>query len=170
MWQRFTEDAKRIIWRAQEEAKTLGSRKVGAQHLLFAMLRDEDNAALRVLARSGVQPSRVLARMEEESLGTGSRWDGETKMSASCKRAIDGAYDEARLMSSREIGPEHILMGLFRVRQRIIDKIVLRERHFTLAGRVLKELGLNLETARITAREIQSGSIPESNYPRPNRA
>jgi ATP-dependent Clp protease ATP-binding subunit ClpC len=169
MWQRFTEDARKIIWGAQEEAQNLGQRSVRAEHLLLALLRDEGGTAALALTRCGIRRDQAQGLLRARVVPEGVRWDGEMTLSRDGKEAIDGAYSEARRLGNTDIGPEHILLGLLHDPKRMFDRVVRHKRPGSIAMDVLNQLGLQLEAVRRVVLEIQTGSMPESNYPRPNR-
>lgn len=54
MFERFTEQARNVVVRAQEEARSLGHGGVGTEHLLLAVLREPGEAGAATLARLGV--------------------------------------------------------------------------------------------------------------------
>jgi ATP-dependent Clp protease ATP-binding subunit ClpC len=49
MFERFSEDARRVVVRAQEEARLLDHNYIGTEHLLLSLLRDPDGPGGRVL-------------------------------------------------------------------------------------------------------------------------
>ena len=53
MFERFTEDARQVVVRAQEEARRLRSHHIGTEHLLLGLL-DQDSPTAAVLARHGL--------------------------------------------------------------------------------------------------------------------
>ncbi len=55
----LTEDTKRVIQRAVEEARRRGDPKVDTEHLLIALTREGDALALSVLRRLGVNTDRL---------------------------------------------------------------------------------------------------------------
>ncbi|MFI1953655.1 Clp protease N-terminal domain-containing protein [Streptomyces xinghaiensis] len=69
---RFTGAAARALTAAMGRAQREGAAKFGADHLLRALL-EEDNRAVELLAACGVAPQAVRARLDG---GTGSRDDG----------------------------------------------------------------------------------------------
>lgn len=152
MWQRFTERAKRVVFFAQEEAGRLGENYVSTEHLLLALVREQDCQAARVLARMGVRPAEV--RSEIERLVTkGEQTPGaDMQLAPRAKRVIDLAYEEARRLGANYIGTEHILLGIVREGE-------------GLAGRVLSKLGVDLEQARRIVEELQASP---SDAPQPS--
>lgn len=59
----LTERAWLIVQRAHEEARALGDRHTGSDHLLLAMLRDGDGAGAYVLDDLGITYDTVFERM-----------------------------------------------------------------------------------------------------------
>lgn len=143
MWQRFTERARRVVFFAQEEAGRFGQNVVSGEHMLLGMLREEDSAAAVVLQRMGVGLADLRADVERR-LTSGQAPVGQAmQLSASAKRNIDLAYDEARRADNNYIGSEHLLLGLVRLED-------------SLAGTVLQEHGIDLDRARSTVSAYQA--------------
>ena len=59
MFERFTESARQVVVRAQEEARRLPSAHIGTEHLLLALLAQEDSTSAAVLARHGLTHDSV---------------------------------------------------------------------------------------------------------------
>ena len=114
MWQKFTERARQVIFLAQEEAASLGSNAVDDEHLLLGLLRQEDSIAWALLGRTSVDV-RKLRRSVKENIKRGPGLTKEDmQLTAQAKRVVDLSYDEARLLESKAIGTEHLLLGLLR--------------------------------------------------------
>ena len=62
MFERFTEDARTIIVIAQEQARELGHRWIGCEHLLLAIASTEDPVG-EPLRDAGITPDRVRAEI-----------------------------------------------------------------------------------------------------------
>ncbi len=152
MWQRFTGKAREVIFAAQVEAIRLNHLTVNTEHLLFALISDEENVACRILKRMDIAPQTVRAALEPQmSKGTADPANKKLDMQLSpqSKSLIDHAYDEARQLSNNYIGTEHLLLGLIR------DKV-------GLAGRVLKQQGVELERTRREVLALQDNDSGQS--------
>ena len=124
MWQRFTENARKAVFYAQEEAGRLGQNAVGPEHLLLSLLhgygeadgasRQEPNMAVVLLEQLGID----LAALYTETKAACPQGDGRLKqdmmLTPAAKRVIDLAYDEAKQLKHSYIGTEHLLLGLIR--------------------------------------------------------
>ncbi|MFI7574718.1 Clp protease N-terminal domain-containing protein [Micromonospora sp. NPDC049497] len=73
MFERFTDRARAVVRRARDEARSEGQRPVGTEHLLLAVLADDDSLAVRVLQEAGVTADdlRDRIRRHTERGGTG---------------------------------------------------------------------------------------------------
>lgn len=132
MLQRFTESARRVVTHAQEAALQVGDSSVGMEHVLLGLLREPECGAVRLLVLLGVGPDQlrsVLQQHQEQSR------DRAVRDTSSGQRLVELAYQESRRLGSPLIDTEHLLLAL------------IRERH-GIAGRVLAELGLELEAVR----------------------
>ena len=59
----FTPRAKRVLEMAIEEARDLGHSYIGTEHILLALLEEEDGVATRVLENLGVDLSKVRSEI-----------------------------------------------------------------------------------------------------------
>jgi ornithine carbamoyltransferase len=143
MWMRFSEEARRAVFYANEEAQRLGETYVSTEHLLLGLLRQTDSVGARVLERLGLSLNQVRAEVERRVPRGEGRVGAETQLTPRAKRVIDLAFDEARLLHSDCIGSEHLLLGLIR-------------EEGGLASRVLAQLGVTLERARETVKTLQA--------------
>lgn len=142
MWQRFTERARRAVFYAQEEAAHLGESYVSTEHLLLGLIREPNSVAARVIERLGVDLGQLRYEVERQLQRGERKHVQETQLTPRAKRVIDLAYDEARLLGDNYIGTEHLLLGLIREGE-------------GLAGRVLKQMGVDLDRTRAEVRKLK---------------
>lgn len=114
MWQRFTERTRRIIFFAQEEAARRDSSVVRPEHLLHAMIREEDCVAARILTDLGVRLSALRDDLKDIPSEKRGKRD-EMQLNEAAKQLIDLAYEEARRLNGKYIGTEHFLLGACRL-------------------------------------------------------
>jgi len=146
MWQRFTEHARQVVFYAQEEAGKLGSNLVEPEHLLLGIMRVPDSAGAVVLARLGVNPSRVQAEVGAQVTLGERHTDRDMQLSASAKRVTDIAFNEATEMNNAYLGVEHLLLGL----------ILQKE---SVAGHVLAGSGITEEAVKKQLQEMQDKGV-----------
>jgi len=133
MFERYTEQARRVIFFARYEASQFGSELMEPEHFLLALFREAPSLMSRVLP--GVTGEMVRTQIEHE---TAPRPKVSTSidmpLSHALKRVLAFGAEEAERMNHKHIGTEHHLLGL------------LREP--SVASRILESLGVTLEGAR----------------------
>ena len=65
MYNRFTNNAKRVLQYAQQTAQRLGHDYVGTEHILLGLVLNKDGVAGQVLAQLGLTPENVLRAIEK---------------------------------------------------------------------------------------------------------
>jgi hypothetical protein len=154
-FEKFTEDARRVLRYAQEEAQRFNHYYIGTEHLLLGLVREGDSGAAKVLATMGVELNKVRIAVEF-IIGRGDRMlMGEIGLTPRANKVIELAIDEARRLNNDSIGTEHLLVGL------------VREGEGIAAG-ILESVGVSLETMRAQVPHVVSQvSLDESLVERP---
>ncbi len=149
MWQRFTEEARRVVFFAQEEAGRLRENQVATEHLLLGLTREGDGAAAKTLASLNVSLQRIRTEVERVVTRGEGRLGQDMQLTARAKRVIDLAYEEARGLNNDYIGSEHLLLGMIREEE-------------GLAGRILRNLEVEYAKARGTVILMQKAQISDA--------
>lgn len=125
MSDRFTENAKKIISVAQQEAKRLGHAYIGSEHILLGILMVEDSLAMRILAKLGLDSRRIKARLAEVlKPGDNMMLLGDIEFTTKSKKVLEYAFEEAQKLGQAFIGTEHILLGIMKEEEGIASKIL----------------------------------------------
>ena len=112
----YSKQAKRAIAGASKLSKSLEHSYVGTEHLLIAIIEQENSLAAKVLNSNGVDKDGLL-KLVEELISPGGdiavqERDGYTpKM----EQLLEHAADEADKCSSKTIGTEHLLLAMIRM-------------------------------------------------------
>jgi ATP-dependent Clp protease ATP-binding subunit ClpC len=111
---RFTKRARRVLTKAQEEARRLNHRYIGTEHILLGLVAEEGGVAMRVLNNLEISPGQVRTAVER-MVGRGTRASlTPPTLTPRTKRVIEISVDEARKLGQHYIGTEHLLLGLIR--------------------------------------------------------
>lgn len=114
MFERFNEPARRVLFFARYEASQLGSTSIDAEHLLLGLMRDTKGALARLLTPehlSGIrQEIERRPRLREKIPAS-----VELPFTEDARHAIQYAAEEADRLRHRQIGSDHLLLGLLRV-------------------------------------------------------
>ncbi|GAA2606418.1 ATP-dependent Clp protease ATP-binding subunit [Paractinoplanes durhamensis] len=114
MFERFTDQARRVVVLAQEEARLLDHHYIGCEHLLLGLIRETDGVAAQALAALGVTLEAARLRVEAE-IGADAEQPGlHVPFDPAAKNVLELALREALKLGHHHIGPEHILLGLVR--------------------------------------------------------
>ncbi len=136
MFEKFTERGRKVIIFAKEEAEKRQNDYLGTEHLILAILREDDGLPVAILKKMGLAIEEL--RMEiERNLPSGMNLltFGDIPFTPRAKKVLELAVEEARLLGHNYIGSEHLLLGLIREDEGI-------------AGKILRNLGANLLGAR----------------------
>jgi ATP-dependent Clp protease ATP-binding subunit ClpC len=136
MFGRFTDQARRVLALAQEEARSLNHSRIGTEHLLLGLVQEREGTAAEALESLGISLDAVRQQVGKI---TGQVRDvpaaSHNQYTLRAKKALDLSLREALQLGHHHIGTEHILLGL------------LREREGP-AAQVLVELGADLTQVR----------------------
>src|SRR6202023_966703 len=110
---KFTEKAQEALQGAAELARESGQQAVEPQHLLLALVREEEGVARTLLERAGVsvqglEPALVSV-IERFPKVSGA---GQPYMSSALQKALDQAEQEAERLKDEYISTEHLVLAL----------------------------------------------------------
>lgn len=149
MAKRFTENAQKIILIAQEEAKRLNHDYVGTEHILLGLSAIEGTVSHKILSNLGVSFRKVRQEIEKMvGIGDTIMLLGEIPFTPRAKKVLEFSVEESQMLGTEHIGTEHILLGLIREEE-------------GMAGKILANLGLNLDAVRDTVLNFLGDAEPE---------
>jgi ATP-dependent Clp protease ATP-binding subunit ClpA len=115
MFERFTDQSRRVVVLAKDEAALLGHGYIGTEHLLLALIHEESGAPARVLAARGVTLTAARAAVAEISRPAHEEASGShIVFSPRAKRILELALREALELKQTSIRPEHLLLAVTR--------------------------------------------------------
>ncbi len=164
MQDRFTGKAEEALKRAAIIAKEFGHGYVGTEHILIGLLDAQDNVAASVLINHGVEQSHLEELVEQLIVPESpvNVVDPET-YTPRAKKVLLLASKEAVRFKSKQIGTEHILIGIIK-------------EYESVASRLLNGMGVNIQKLYIDLLVAmgQDGNIYKEDFqngkPRVNKA
>ncbi len=155
---KLTQKSQEAFAEAQNKAVTHGHVEVDGEHLLWALLSQEDGLVPRLLQRMDLHPD-VLKRAVEEELsrrphvsGPGAE-PGKIYVSQRLNRVLVAAEQEAKRLKDEYVSVEHLLMAL------------LAEGDKTPSGKLLKQAGIDKEKFLKTLIDVRGNQRVTSNNP-----
>ena len=134
----FTQRAKAVLTIAQEEAKYFKHQSVGSEHILLALVIEQNGIAGKTLREMNITENDIREEIEHlTGYGTVRQYPENAYLAFSprAKQTFAYAGDEAKRLGALQIGTEHLLLGLLR------DEDIL-------ASRIMLNLGLSLAKMR----------------------
>lgn len=157
----FTEKAKMVLILAQEEAKNFRHHSVGTEHILLALVVEQEGMAGKTLRQFAVNEQDVREEIEHfTGYGTMKNIPKNALLpySPRAKQVITFATDEARRLGAPLVGTEHLLLGLLR-EEEILSSKILSNLDVSLNKTrqlLLKKIGVSDVAAKGTRRGRQT--------------
>jgi hypothetical protein len=126
MFQRFTDQARRVVVLAQEEARRLDHNYIGTEHILLGLISESDGAAARALASARIGLDAVRQQVEE-IIGRGQQKPyGHIPFTPRAKKVLELSLRESMELGQDYIDTEHILLGLLREGSGVATQVLVR--------------------------------------------
>ena len=153
---RFTEKLQEAIHAAQTKALRYGNQQIDVEHLLSALLEQENGLAPSILAKTGITPEPLARRLESEldrlpKVSGPSGAPDQIYVTGRLNRLLSSAESEAKQLKDEYVSVEHVLLAA-------IDD-------GGTAGRLLKEFGLTRERLMQALREVRGSQRVTSQNP-----
>ena len=153
MFEKFTERGRKIIIYAKEEAERRNNDYLGTEHLLLAILREEDSIPITIIKKMGLTVDEIKFEVEKNlPIGGSLLTFGDIPFTPRAKKVLELAIEEARLLGHNYIGSEHLLLGIVREDEGV-------------AGKVIRNLGANL----LAARQLTINLAIKPQFQQPNQ-
>ena len=154
MFERFTERARKVVVRAQDEARFLKQNYIGTEHILLGLIDEKEGIAARVFYELNITFEDIRSAVKEVvTEGTSESYE-HIPFTPRAKKVLELSLREALQMGHNYIGTEHILLGLLREGEGV-------------AARVLNSMGITLDNVKEKVKELLS---KQSYHLEPERA
>jgi ATP-dependent Clp protease ATP-binding subunit ClpA len=126
VFERFTDEARRVVVLSQEESRLLDHDHIGTHHLLLGLIHEGDGAAAQALAALGVTLDGARGQVER-IVGRGSSGpvSGHIPFTPGAKKALELSLREALQLGHNYIGTEHVLLGLLRTDDPAVGEVLV---------------------------------------------
>ena len=142
---RFTDKARTAFKLAAEQARAVGARLIGTEHLLGGLLAEGSNLALPVLHAMDIEASAGKAAVDQASaLSQPDGPDAGRRISGPLGATFVGAAAAANALGHNYVGCEHLLLGLI-------------SEPDGAGGQILRRLGADERQARRTVTASLAG-------------
>jgi hypothetical protein len=153
MFERFTEQSRRVVVLAQEEARRLNHNYIGTEHLLLGLLHEGRGSAARALEAMDVTLPAVRDQVTA-IIGPGqAQPSGHIPFTPRAKKSLELSLREALQLGDGYISTGHLLLGLIHQSDNVAVKILgnLGADLKDLRARVTEELRNDPEQGHLPA-------------------
>jgi ATP-dependent Clp protease ATP-binding subunit ClpC len=112
----FSQRTRELLSYSREEATRLGNDYIGVEHLMLALLRDEEAPVARILREHGISLKAFRRELEDRVRAAVKRpiENGRLIPTRQVEQIFRRAGIEASRMESPEVQPEHVFLALLR--------------------------------------------------------
>jgi ATP-dependent Clp protease ATP-binding subunit ClpB len=159
---RYTQKSQEALSEAQKAAVRYGHVEIDGEHLMLALLEQEEGIAPRLLRRMEIPVETFQKRLEEDlarraRVGGPGAEPGKVYVTQRLNQLMVRAEDEAKRLKDEYVSTEHILLSF------------IEEGNSTTTGRLLREFGVTREKLLTALNDIRgnqrvTSANPEQTY------
>ncbi|MGO9614097.1 MAG: ATP-dependent chaperone ClpB [Dissulfurispiraceae bacterium] len=142
---RLTVKGQEAIQKAQSLAESKGNQQIDVEHLLYAILEDEEGIVYQILKRINVDINLLRkdigAEIDKFPKVSGATPMGQIYLAPRLKTVLERAYEEATHLTDEYISMEHLLLAILHV--------------YGPASEILKKYGATSDAVLSAMREIR---------------
>jgi ATP-dependent Clp protease ATP-binding subunit ClpB len=142
--EKLTMKAQEALQAAATQARRRDHQAIDVEHLVLALLEQEDGVARPVLEKIGADPARVESRLEDELRAVPKVQGAEPYTANRLLKLIDRAEDEAKKLKDEYVSTEHLLIAASEERGG--------------AGEALRSVGARPERVREAVKGVRGGA------------
>ena len=148
---RLTERTQEALVGARDLASRQGQQQVEPEHMLLALLEQENSTARAIVEKAGAKAQTLIDRVRQEVLRLPKvSGGGDPHPGSRLNRVLIAAEDEAKKLTDDFVAVEHVVLAL------------LEEPGST--GRLLRDVGLSRDQILTAMREVRgSGRVTSQN-------
>ncbi len=123
---KFTQKSIQAVQGCERTAMEYGNQEIEQEHLLYALLTQEDSLILKLMEKMGIDKSLIVNRTEEALRKRTKVQGGNQYIGQDLNKALIHAEDEAKQMGDEYVSVEHLFLSLLKHPNREI-KAMFRE-------------------------------------------
>jgi len=159
---RLTEKSREAIHDAENLAVSRGHQEVDVEHLLLALLEQNEGLIPRLFSRAGVEPSRVIRELEDNlnkrpRITGGATEAGKVYVTQRLNQLLARAEKEAGRLKDDYISVEHLILAMF------------EEGAAGASARIMRQMGLSRDhfleaLTAVRGSQRVTSATPETSY------
>ncbi|MGL6201075.1 MAG: ATP-dependent chaperone ClpB [Lachnospiraceae bacterium] len=153
---KFTQNSIAAVQACEKTAYDYGNQEIEQEHLLYALLTQEDSLIIKLLEKMGIARQQIVNRTEEALAKRVKVQGGNVYVGQDLNKVLIHAEDEAKQMGDEYVSVEHLFLSLLKYPNKEI-KVIFRE-----FGIKKEEFLQALSTVRGNQRVVSDN--PEATY------
>ena len=131
--QKFTQNSLQAVQNCEKVAYEYGNQEIEQEHLLYALITQEDSLISKLLEKMNIQKELFVNRVEEALRNRTKVQGGQVYIGRDLNTALISAEDEAKQMGDEYVSVEHLFLSLMKHPNPEI-KAILKEFNITRDG------------------------------------
>src|ERR1700681_126856 len=145
---RLTEKTQEAIQQAQTLAQEAQHQEITPEHLLLALLQQQDGTVPPILQQVGVDPARVATDLKAQLDRLPKVYGAETYLGSRLRRLLDAASTEMERLKDEYLSTEHLLLAI--VEESNSEGAKVLQRHGVTREKLLQALTQVRGSTRVT--------------------
>ena len=121
---KFTQNSMQAVQNCEKIAYDYGNQELAQEHLLYALITQDDGLILKLLEKMSIQGTLFINRVEELLNKRPKVQGGQVFVGQDLNNALIHAEDEAKQMGDEYVSVEHIFLSLLKICQQRIETAV----------------------------------------------
>jgi ATP-dependent Clp protease ATP-binding subunit ClpC len=127
MFERYTEQARRVLFYARYETGQLGDHAIDTEHLLLGLMQERQNLVGRIFDKLQVPMETIWTELaNRKGVHEPLSKSVEIPFSIGTQRVLNLAVEEANRLQDRHVDSEHLLLGLLREKGSVAESILAK--------------------------------------------
>ena len=154
--QKFTQNSLQAVQNCEKVAYEYGNQEIEQEHLLYALITQEDSLIIKLLEKMNIQKELFMNRVEEALRKRVKVQGGQVYIGRDLNTALISAEDEAKQMGDEYVSVEHLFLSMVKHPNREVKVI-------------FKEFGINRENflqvlSTVRGNQRVTSDNPEATY------
>jgi len=153
---KFTQNSLQAVQACEKVAYEYGNQQIEQEHLLYALITQDDSLILKLLEKMNIQKELFVNRVEEAIQRRPKVQGGQVYIGQDLNKVLIHAEDEAKQMGDEYVSVEHLFLSLIKYASRELKNL-------------FKEMGITREAflqvlASVRGNQRVTSDNPEATY------
>jgi len=153
---KFTQNSLQAVQACEKVAYEYGNQQIEQEHLLYALITQDDSLILKLLEKMNIQKEAFVNRVEEALQRRPKVQGGQVYIGQDLNKVLIHAEDEAKQMGDEYVSVEHLFLALIKYANKELKNL-------------FKEMGITRETflqvlASVRGNQRVTSDNPEATY------